>query len=107
MNILATIGKLPWSRKGAGPQNSVQEAKAWMVEGEDGEVEEVLMQTGEMQIQVEEVQAQVEKVQMQTTEVQAQVEEAEEAKLQQAALLVEEEKGDTQVGLDGQDMQVG
>ena len=100
MNILATIGKLPWSRKGAGPQNSVQEAKAWVVEGEDVEGEEVLMQTGEVKVQVE-------KVQMKTTEVQAQVEEAEEAKLQQAALLVEEEKGDTQVGLDGQDMQVG
>ena len=97
---MATIGKLPRSRKGAGPQNSVQEAKAWIVEGKNGEVEEVLRQTGE-------VQGQVEKVQMQTREVEIQVEEAEEAKLQQAALLVEEEKGDTQVGRDRQDMQVG
>ena len=102
---MATIEKLQRSRKGAGPQNSAQETKAVKVEGGDCEgvqvkqveehVEQVKGQVkGQMEV-VEEVQIEV---QQQVEVVQVHVKETEEAKLQQAVLMVEEGKNDMQVG---------
>ena len=95
---MAEIGKLQWSREGAGPQNSAQETKAGKVEGGDGEgvqeEQEVHMHVKEqVEKQVEQVEQEVQ-MEVQWQQEVAHVQEAEEAKLRQAVLLVEQGRND-------------